>query len=474
MSENQDLLSYLQEQACDGSKESEGEFTISLETARKKLAKFSLPRTNAWASKLVQAAVGWGMKSIQLSQSWMETEFFFEPPEAMDLVSEKELLSALISGQVFAETPLAQFCLALRALVEQANLSFLLVVNDGKSLPKPLYAGAYYSRQSEDKRLARCHTKPIGLTLVVRHAYSLNSDTPVPQLVGLRSNGLPVFEELENHAYLSPVPLIHKKRRLNELMDSPYFRFAWQQPLALSGLKDLVHSPQELQLPDSFEEKQLSFLTSSYRARRRYGGGKQFSCAYSISALSRGAPPKFTTKLSSLNWIRDGVVVQMAILPIETAIVGLQIYANAQGLKSDLTGFQLVEDADRTQREHEIYSELSAAIFRWIPMLDGFFRVDRDPQSAEDDRLELRDKIKGRGSVLAAISGMGLLWSLAAPMVGIPSTLVGVAATVMRKTEAQKAVVRKEKVRLVLQKDLERISDGLAELAEELSLPASS
>ena len=469
MSENRNLLSYLQEQSSDGSKESEGEFTISLDAARKKLAKFALPRSTAWASKLVQAAVGWRMNQIRISQSWMETEFFFEPTDAHDLVSEKEILNALLSGQVNAETPVAQFCLALRALVEQADLSFLLVVNDGKLLPQPLYAGAYYSRQSEEKRLARCRTKPVGLTLFVRHAYSMTSQTPVPQLIGLRSYGLSVLEELQNHAYLSPVPLICGKHRLGGLMDSPYFRYAWQQPLALSGVKNLIHSPEQFWLPESFEEKQLSFLTSSYRARRTYGGGKNFGCAYSISVLSRAAAPKYTSKLSSLNWIRDGVVVQTATLPIETNILGLQIYANAQGLKSDLTGFQLVQEPDLILREREIYRELSAATFRWLPMLDGFFRVDRDARSAEDDRLELKDKIKGRGSVLAAVSGMGILWSLAAPVVGIPSTLVGVAATLLRKTEVQKAVVRKEQMSLVLQNDLERLSDGLARLEEEVS-----
>jgi hypothetical protein len=466
VSENRDLLSYLQEQSSDGSKESEGEFTVSLEAARKKLAKFALPRDSAWALKLVQAAVGWKMNRIEVSQSWMETQFLFEPNEADDLVSEKKLLSSLLSGQVLAETPLAQFCLALRAIVEQANLSFLLVITDGKSLPKPLYAGAYYSGLSEDQRLIRCNKLPIGLTLFVRHAYSFASDTPVSQMIGLRSNGLPIIQELKDYAYLSPIPLLLGKKRLDGLLDSPHFRFDRQLPLALSGLKNLEHSPQSFQLPDSFEEKQFSFLTSPRRARRGYGGEKDFLCAYLLCALSRGTPPTKTSGLSTFHWVRDGVVVQTSPLALATSVLGIQIYANASGLKSDLTGFQLVENNELFQRRREIYCELATALSAWIGRVDDFFRVDRDDLSAQDDELDRNQKNRKNRPTLFVLSTVGLLWSIASPIVGIPTTIIGFAAIRKRKTEAQKAVIHKLKMGSALEMDLRILSEGLPLLVQ--------
>ena len=69
MTAQHDLLSYLEQQAGSGVKDSEGDFTVSHTNARKKLAKFALPRETAWVSKLVQAAVGWGMTRLQVGQS---------------------------------------------------------------------------------------------------------------------------------------------------------------------------------------------------------------------------------------------------------------------------------------------------------------------------------------------------------------------------------------------------------------------
>ena len=100
---NRDLLSYLGEQAGQGVKDSEGEFSISLEAARSKLARFALPRPNAWVLKLVQAAVGWQMTRIEITQYWKETRFFLVPPSTLTLPDEKQLLAALMSGQVLAD-----------------------------------------------------------------------------------------------------------------------------------------------------------------------------------------------------------------------------------------------------------------------------------------------------------------------------------------------------------------------------------
>jgi len=470
---NRDLLSYLGEQAGQGVKDSEGEFSISLEAARSKLARFALPRPNAWVLKLVQAAVGWQMTRIEITQYWKETRFFLVPPSTLTLPDEKQLLAALMSGQVLADSPLAHFCLALRALVEQAGQSFLLITQSGQELSKSLYAGSYYSKLGEAKRLSRAHNQGIGLTLYVRHELELKGDMPAGQLFGLQSTGTAIVQELRDHAYLCPVPLILAGRALEGLLESPHFRFEWQRPLALSGVKELIHSPTQLPLPQSFQKKQLSYLTSPGRAARDYTLEKRFACVYSLSALNRAEPSSFKTRLSYMSWVCGGVVVQSATLGIETRTLGIQVYGNADGLPTDLTGFQLLQQREFLQRQQEIYLALADNVLSWLDDLEGFFRVDRDELSEQDDKADRMSSLRKRGPGLIGGTVVGLWFSLAVPQVFLPITAAGVGRALLKKTEAQKAVVKKAKVALALHEDLTALSDGFQQLAAAVGIQLS-
>ena len=59
-----DLGRFLNQQASEGSLDSEGEFTIDHAVAARKLARFAMPDEYSWVLKLVQASVGW--KSAEL------------------------------------------------------------------------------------------------------------------------------------------------------------------------------------------------------------------------------------------------------------------------------------------------------------------------------------------------------------------------------------------------------------------------
>ena len=107
-----DLNAFLSDQADDGVKDSEGDFTISHTNARRKLAKFALPRKHAWVSKLVQAAVAWDVRNLHMAQNKTETQFFLEPKSAGALPTENEIVNTILSGKVVAET---------RAQIESGN-----------------------------------------------------------------------------------------------------------------------------------------------------------------------------------------------------------------------------------------------------------------------------------------------------------------------------------------------------------------
>jgi hypothetical protein len=430
MSSQHDLLSYLSEQASDGVKDSEGDFTVSQQNARKKLAKFALPRETAWVSKLVQAAVGWGMTRILVAQSKNETQIFFQTRSPGQLPTPNELVNALLSGKIVLDTPLDHFSLGLRALVEQAGLSFLLVANDGEVLPKPIYAGAHFGQMSEGARLDKRYDRAAGMTLTVRHSPPLSAQSDVSELFGLSEFGLPIIEELRDYAYASPVPIIYEGRHLEGILDSPLLGNS-QVPLLQSGLSKLEHSPERLRLPPCFEEKHCSYRSHPRRVRRSYGGEKQFACGYILAAKS--PPTNWRERRSTLRWVRDGVIVQASSLDTTTQWLSLHLFANAEGLKSDLTGFQLVLGDEFFARRAEILRTLGQEIMTWYDRADEFFREDRDEKSQTDDEYEEDRAFRKRVKVLLKGSAAGLMLTLVNPPFGIAATLGSVANAYRQK-----------------------------------------
>ncbi|MCA9776197.1 MAG: hypothetical protein KC800_05750 [Candidatus Eremiobacteraeota bacterium] len=471
MTAQHDLLSYLEQQASSGTMDSEGDFTVSHSNARKKLAKFALPRESAWVSKLVQAAVGWGMTRIQVGQSQNETQLFLESPTPSRLPTEKDVVNALLSGKVTAETPLEHFCLGLRALVEQAELSFLLVLNSGQTKPQPIYAGWYFGQMSESERLDSRFDYSAGITLTVRHSPPITGDTTMSELFGLKKHGLPLIQELRDFAYASPVPIIQAGLHLEGLLDSPILLQSKFVPLVLSGLTELSHSPDGLPLPPDFEEKQFSYLTHPRRARRSYGGPKEFACAYILTAPSPNRATLGAYKRSSFKWVRDGVVVQESSLDIRTEMLGLTVLANAQGLRSDLTGFQLVLEEKLFERQSEVLRTLGKEVMRWYEKVGDFFREDLDEQSPADLEYDKDQAFRRRVKVLLKGSAAGVALTLVNPPFGVTATL-GTMATAYApyffENEASTVLSRKEMLSTKIKADLVTLSQELLRLGREL------
>jgi hypothetical protein len=480
MTSQHDLLAYLQEQADEGVVDSAGDFTVSLQNARKKLAKFALPRETAWVSKLVQAAAAWKMKTMLVGQSKDETQFFFQTSTPAQLPTPNEVVNALLSGKIALETPLDHFCLGLRALVEQATLSFLLVVNDGEVKPQPIYAGAHYGKLSEGARLGEKFDRAVGMTLTVRHSPPITGNSHMSEVLGLKQFGLPILEELRDYAYPSPVPIVQSGRHLEGFLDSPLFRQSSQRPLVLSGLTNLAHSPERLPLPPSFEEKQLSFLTHPRRARRNYQGQKSFACAYILKAGSPTLVLGDSYRRGNFNWVRDGVVVQSSSLDIRTKTMGLHIMANAEGLKTDLTGFQLVQDEVYFNRKAEIFTALGDQILTWYDRVDDFFREDRDEESAQDEEFDADQAFRKRVKVLLKGSAAGLLLTLVNPPFGVTATLGSMATAYgphFWKRENDALAWRETQTEalkgdlLLLSQELKRLAEQLGESVEPLTDP---
>jgi tetratricopeptide (TPR) repeat protein len=184
-------------------------------------------------------------------------------------------------------------------------------------------------------------------------------------------------------------------------------------------------------LPPSFEEKVLSVLTHPRRARRTYDGAQDFSAAFFLSlqlplVYGTARPPH--RQRSFFHWVRDGVVVQTTSLPVETSGLVLSVYANAEGLKTDLTGFQLVDEERKLLREEEILKKMSEVCQSLASDLPDFFREDVDQHAPEDKVWDEDQDYRSRVKVLLKGSGAGLFLTLVNPPIGVVATFGGVAS----------------------------------------------
>lgn len=460
MSENQlDLGAFLQQHTEEGTKESEGGFTVSHTNAAKKLARFALPRPYAWVSKFVQAAVAWKCERLRIAQGKELTVFYFETRHLSKLPTEQEIVNTMLSGKIGGTRPIDSFCTGLRSLVEQAKLSFLLVVDDGEVRPKPIYAGRHFGRLTEEQRLSDGFRPGPGIAITVAHIPS-DVEKPLP-IIGGNGHQLRISEELDQYCYLSPIPIRVDGLQIDgPLRSSLYNSTDRYRPLLVGGVKVESDGEPPLPLPQSFGEKHLSLLTHPQRALRSYGDSKNdYAAAFLVGwhiprILGEYEYPH--RRFSSVHWVRHGVIVESKKLPVQTFGLGCQIFLNADGLKSDLTGFQLVETADTAEREMRgVRGVGQRSSFNQIKLSLNAFRVDEDARSSEDEKLDFADASKKRIKILLKGSGAGLFLTLLNPPLGVPATLAGIVAAYLprgNKTN-QKLLTLRDKIEAMMEDD---------------------
>lgn len=454
-----ELGQFLNEQRALGTSDSEGQFTVSHSNAARKLARFSLPRPYAWVSKVVQAACAWEVDEICLLQERALTSFFLKVDHPERLPDEKELVEALLSGQIGGERPMDDFSMALRSLAEQTKLSFLVTIDNGASESRPVYAGNFFARMKESHRLAPRHRRGPGITLNVAHIPA--DETESSLLVGSRY-ARKIVDELETYCYLCTVPLTLGEHR----RDGPFRsgRFASSKdfkPLLLSG----VNNGHPMALSEGFEEKKMSLFTHPERTKRTYQGKTNFSSGVLVGVDQKALLSPFETaeKLGgSLHWVHRGVVVQTDPLPLKTQCLRCEFFLNADGLKRDLTGFKLVTSEKKAQREAESVRALARLVCS-TNFYSFAFRVDQDEDSPLDEVEDKKDATLRNVKYVLKRSWAGAILTFLYPALGIPVALGGLAvALAPRKDHDEIALsASSETFGKMVQQDQQTISDIL-------------
>lgn len=469
MEKQLDLGAFLAQQTGAGTVDSQGDFTVSHQQAARKMAKFALPRETAWVSLLVQAAVRWNCRSLQIKQSRQETLFYFDVPNLNLVPTEEAIVGCLLSANIGGRSALEAFCLALRALVGQARLSFILVADGGDMVPRPIYSGQHYGEISESARRDPRFSPKAGISLTVYHKPRKESDAPT---LIFHRGGVAIVGELDRYCYMSPLPIFVDGRRVDGLLTSNPLRFSRKRrPLLVSGLRNLVDSPTGMPLPVSFEAKTFSLLSNPRRTLRTYGGRADFDAVF---LLAHRLPNRLPDPLQGLNdrptaqshlvLVNDGVVVESLPLKIRTLDMALWVFVNASGLSTDLTGFTTIDDDKRRARLEEVMTQVGFQLCQKDLQDIDFFRLDRDDQSPDDERADFQDAVKQRIKVLVRGGGAGLAITLFNPLVGTTAALGAIAGAYYLKEQAQKSdpyLLDRDKVEGRLATDFEELQKVL-------------
>ena len=363
MDQGFDLKEFLEQQRREGVHQDEGAFTIARDKLLTKVAKFSLPRDDDWVLKVVQAVNVWRAPRLVVRQSRLATSFFFCPPDSASFPTEGRLISNLSAGVLDGEQPIAMLCMALRSLVDQVGLSFVLAIRHENVVSKPIFAGDDTTALPPKVREQWASMSKNGVRLTVSHFRGAESGTGryIPTFTGIPRRDITIAKVLESFTYASGVPIFFDGRLLTNppqaaqvdgpftralrlgflatdtVPDSPAFsslRAATPAPAPEPALEDVEFSPFPPHSRLSVDSLFRGNTSAWYLIRTR---------EWRLGDLS-GSDSGFTRIEHSLFWVRNGVVVKRQTLKNRSSGSSIAIFLPADDLRSDLTGLSIDVD----------------------------------------------------------------------------------------------------------------------------------
>lgn len=354
-----DLTEFLAQQKADGQYDSRGSFTLAVEKASLKLARFSLPREHAWVVKLLQAAVGWRAGALTLTQTRDSSRFCLRPSHRYGVPAGKEILGAFLSGDLSGSDPLSRFCLAIKALGEQANFPFLLVIDDGAE-----------SHVSDSHFLGKGalkpeHRYPGGIALTVSH-HRVGESKLLSRLRPAQTAGRAraMLEELYHHAPYCAMPLFvdgHPFNEWNPLRLHKEHNVACQ-PLLTRALTVQRHRHRPWIRP--YDLPQAIWAQAAGARSIPILSDSDQECDVVLRLWTTSSPT--VLPLSCLYRLAEGAVVQRVPLG-QHGQVRLEILSDASELPLDLTGLTLTESSQARANLQTVLKEAHNVLDRASP-----------------------------------------------------------------------------------------------------------
>ena len=337
-----------------------------------KLSQFTLAHEYDWVLKLIQAANGWKCQRVEISQTRVATSFLFVPDSKSSFPTDAEVIEAL-DRDLLERSPVAALAMALRYLVSQIDLSFVLAIRQNEELGQPIFAGEDIERMGHRTRVNWSKTGRNGIRLTVSH---LRSDERfrgrfLPTLTGTERRDLLIAQALKDACFTSPAPIYLDGFCITEFAHDPVLgKTRYYRPFAKGvdkGRKFEAHI-----YPAYANKFKANLKTSLFGAHRfyirtgewwelsRFLARDMFTRKYRTDLQHKGAaePHRFF-------WTRDGVVVATTKIENPSLFTTLYITCCADGLRTDLTGLQLEMGSEAAKLGRKLLAEIATTLARY-------------------------------------------------------------------------------------------------------------
>jgi len=330
------LEQYLSGQLAETLLDSSGTFTMARERAVEKLAAFQLPRPASWILKLIQGLIAGGTDSIRIALRACESELVFGLPRPWSL---EELEDAFWNPEITADPALDHLKRGLWnvAIRQQRPFQF--------SLPGWKQALIWTGQELRQFPIA---AESLGtLTISCQPAQEIRRNAP--------QINAEILQEIQRYAFVCPVPLTVDGRRMDALQAGP------QQGYGPSTLPFFIATAtstlKRLSLPPGTWEGHNPEVVAEGQPKnlgRRKMGARGPVCAAAVLAVHRHRDLegrwKFNNISSNFYWVRDGVVVLVEELSLPALSVSCGVFASAEGIPTDLTGFKPTDAQELSRR----------------------------------------------------------------------------------------------------------------------------
>lgn len=396
-----DLNEFLRGQQADGVEQGEGSFRIDKSEAARKLASFALPKRTSWVLKLVQAAVGWKCERLDVTRKRFELTFAFCPADPHDIPDVQDFFSTLVTGDLSVAAPLQRFCLALRALVQQNDYSFVLGLKQPDIEPQSLFAGGFVSGLSEEERTALVASEEPGVRVHV--SFFKSNESRTGRVLGGLLVGNPreqeVIQELLDSAFLAPSSVRLNKKPLTGLLVHDRWGYGrTHRPLEIAGL-NLEGAP-VLAGPSELQQCVVAMPTALTRAQRGFGGSREFPgwCVLLWDAMLENDTRPVRAGDLQVCWLQAGVVVHSEIFKTKSSNISALLVVNAEDLECDLTGLSLRDSEARQLREAQAWKEVYRVLGTRLHDLELYLTPQPDEETPAEERAERRSQSHKRSA----------------------------------------------------------------------------
>lgn len=407
------LENFINSQRHEGQILNEGVFTLAREKALEKLAGYQLPFEGAWAVKTIQAAVSGGVEGpIRVDQTSKETRFYFacEREWSLDLIEE-----------AFFQTEQTD----LKSINHLVSALWVVGVKDKRAFQITLpweqeclvWDGTAIHRVEME---ASAEVFSLSVSLFPDFQSKI-AGWVVEKTKAARHNA-EVSQALAERCFTSPRPITVDGRRIDGFQFAP--GHGWGEtsfPLSLNFCSgktpDLPIPPgtfERLDPKDEFLTSIKGIRAAGTRALSEAYAGETPTLGVMVSAHAMKATTgkrttwETTTERSRCFWVLDGVVLQIELLELVRRCCSVALFVNAEGLQTDLSGFNLSVGPEKTARFEAVTREA------FEPLL----ALNTAPFKELIDQASLKSRVVGGVLTLLGISLSFAAFGTGLPLVG--------------------------------------------------------